>query len=269
MITSLPLILNLFFNLKCKIILRISGFPKLNFIRKFLWKIALNKIDLITCPTESTLNTIKSQNLVENDKLCLLRDPVICYSLNKSKNEDLKGKKFYFAAGRFTRQKNFYSLVVCFSKFLKVFPNEILLIAGEGEDFKKIYEFIHKEKLQKKIQLVGYQENLSKFYKNSKCFILNSLWEDPGFVLLDAAYHNTPIISSDCPNGPKEILNFGQNGILFTYGSEQALIDSLIKFENLDKKTLNKFVIQTKKVSKKFSYYSHFKSFKKILNKII
>merc|ERR1712127_916395 len=56
LITSLPLFILIFFNLKTKFILRISGYPHMNFFRKLLWKIALKKIYLITCPTYNTLN---------------------------------------------------------------------------------------------------------------------------------------------------------------------------------------------------------------------
>ena len=55
LITSLPLVLFLFFNFNTKIILRISGLPKLNFFRKFLWKISKNNIEFITVPTRETL----------------------------------------------------------------------------------------------------------------------------------------------------------------------------------------------------------------------
>ena len=52
--------------------------------------------------------------------------------------------------------------------------------------------------------------------RNSDIFILSSLWEEVGFVMIEAAFCNSYIISSDCPNGPKEFLNNGKNGILFS-----------------------------------------------------
>ena len=51
--------------------------------------------------------------------------------------------------------------------------------------------------------------------KKSEIFILSSLWEEVGFAMVEASMCNTYIISSDCPNGPKEFLNNGDNGILF------------------------------------------------------
>ena len=51
--------------------------------------------------------------------------------------------------------------------------------------------------------------------KNSEIFVLSSLWEEVGFVIVEAAINNLFVISSDCPNGPKEFLNNGNNGLLF------------------------------------------------------
>ena len=51
--------------------------------------------------------------------------------------------------------------------------------------------------------------------KNAQAFILSSLWEDPGFVLIEAAMNNLFLISSDCKNGPSEILDNGNRGYLF------------------------------------------------------
>ena len=77
LMTSLPLFLNLTNNFNTKIILRISGKPKLNFLRYFFWKIALKKVFKITFPTKETLEYFKSINLVNSDKLELLYDPIL------------------------------------------------------------------------------------------------------------------------------------------------------------------------------------------------
>ena len=71
--------------------------------------------------------------------------------------------------------------------------------------------------------------------KNAKAFILSSLWEDPGFVIVEAAMCNLFIISSDCKNGPSEILEYGKGGILYKSNQDNALFDALIKYINNEK----------------------------------
>ena len=113
LITSLPLFLNLLFKFQTKFILRISGKPKLNFIRFFFWKIALKKIFKITFPTLETMNYFKSLNIVKEEKLSLLYDPIISIKqikgeiLDKDIDEKLKNKNFFLSIGRLTKQKNF------------------------------------------------------------------------------------------------------------------------------------------------------------------
>ena len=93
LLTSLPLFLNLIFKLDNKFILRISGYPKLNPIRKFFWKIALRKIYFVTCPTEETMKNLISDKIIDKNKIFLLRDPVlnireIHSKLNLKKDEE-------------------------------------------------------------------------------------------------------------------------------------------------------------------------------------
>ena len=121
LITSLPLILLIFFKFKTKFILRISGLPKLGMFRKFLWKKALPKICMITCPTKSTANYIESLGIVDKEKIKTLYDPIIeinKINLQKKQNINLpfKGEKYFFTAGRLTKQKNFLFLCKAIKK---------------------------------------------------------------------------------------------------------------------------------------------------------
>ena len=179
----------IFFNYKTKFILRISGLPKLNFIRKFLWKLAARKLYCITCPTQGTLENLKKLNIIEENKLKLLKDPIIeisNYNRNKikSKADQIDKENFFFAAGRLTKQKNFLFLCKCFKEILKKYPNEKLIIAGEGEDFKKINKFIELNNLQNNIFLIGFINDPKPYFLKSKGFILTSLWEDLDLFLL-------------------------------------------------------------------------------------
>ena len=77
LLTSIPILLTLIIKNKTKIILRISGLPKLNFIRYIFWKFFSKKIYKITCPTLATYEYLKKINIFDKNKLFVLRDPVI------------------------------------------------------------------------------------------------------------------------------------------------------------------------------------------------
>ena len=272
LLTSLPIFSTLITKSKTKIILRISGLPKLNFIRYIFWKLFSKKIYKITCPTTSTYEYLKKINIFDKNKLFILRDPVVqLHEFLKKKNEkieDLKIEKnnLIIGIGRLTWQKNFLLLIRAFKRILIKYPNYHLILLGEGEQEKFLIEEIIKLELQDKISLLGYQKNVYKYLLNSDCFILTSLWEDPGFVLIEAALANTLIISSNCPNGPNEILSNGQNGFLFQNNNLSDLLNKFEEFKNLTDDELNKKKLFAKKQIKKFTQFAHFKSLKNIIN---
>ena len=189
LITSLPLILLLFFNFETKFILRISGYPRMNFFRKLLWKLTLKKIYLITCPTLNTLEHIKSLDLIESSKLKLLYDPIIdIKEINNKIYEEINLNNYFLSVGRLTKQKNFLFLCKAFKELIKENKELKLVIAGKGEEETNIKRFIAKHNLEKNIILVGHVQNIYPYFKKSNGFILTSLWEDPGFVLIEASY---------------------------------------------------------------------------------
>ncbi len=269
LITSLPLILNLIFKLNSKFILRISGLPRLGFFRKILWKIALKKVCIVTCPTQTTLDSLKKLNIVDDNKLRLLYDPVINIKKIKTTKNLNKEKidlnfEYFFSAGRLTKQKNFLFLCKAFKEILKKYPKTKLLIAGEGEEKKKILDYIKKENLNNNIYLVGHVENIFMYMKKSKGFILSSLWEDPGFVILEAAFSRCLILSSNCKPGPVEIIKDNENGYLFESNNISSFLDNFDKI--IDTKNKKKIIFNNLIISKKFTLYRHHKNFQKILN---
>ena len=101
--------------------------------------------------------------------------------------------------------------------------------------------------------------------RNSEIFILSSLWEEVGFAMVEAAICNSYIISSDCPNGPKEFLNNGKNGILFKSNSKNSLLNSLINYSNLDREKIFADKVILKKKTSNFTMFKHYLTFNKLL----
>jgi|TARA_B110000114_G_scaffold28206_1_gene28457 glycosyltransferase involved in cell wall biosynthesis len=266
LITSLPMTLLLFFKFRTKFILRISGLPKLNIFRKTLWKIALKNFHLVTCPTESTYNYIKSLNIIEPEKVKLLYDPVI--EVNKIKKKikeknNFEFKNYFLAAGRLTKQKNFIFLCKAFQQVLAKYPDYKLLIAGEGEDGNKIKNYIIKHNLEKNIFLINYVDNIFPLIKDAEAFILSSLWEDPGFVIIEAAFCRKIVFSSNCLTGPREIIKNDHNGFLFESNNIKSFLQN---FDKLIKKKKDKqILLNNLKYIKKFTLFNHYRALKELL----
>ena len=272
LITSLPLFLNLFIKDKCNIILRISGLPKFSFFRKLLWSISINNIKIVFCPTENTKKDLERVFPNFKNKFRVLRDPALdIKDIQKQKREtEVKFDKEYFVSiGRFTKQKNYTFLLKGLNEFYKnKDANFLFLIVGEGEEKSELNNFIVKNSLSSFIKILDYKNNIFPLLKNAKALISTSLYEDPGFTLIEAGYLNIPVISSDCPNGPKEILDNGNNGYIFESENLTSFKSILSKFlsENKDDQRLKK--IRLKRFVKKFTIFSHYQILKKSLNEI-
>ena len=270
LIVSLPLIVIAFMQSNTKLIIRISGLPRLNIFRKIYWKFFGKNVYKVTCPTVATLEKLKLLNIFDHEKLHLLHDPiispkVIVYKKNEPIESKYNNKKIIIAIGRLTKQKNFSFLLDCFAQIRKKHPDYHLLILGSGEEEKKLKQMIKNLGISNSVDLLGFKENPYKYLKKAECFILSSLWEDPGFVLLEAAYLNVPIIASNCSNGPSEILQNGLGGFLFKNNNQNELRKAFDKFCQSSKIDLKIKKIKTKKYSKKFTKFDHFKNFKKII----
>ncbi len=265
LITSLPLSMLIFFSFKTKFVLRISGLPRLNLFRKILWKISLKKIHLVTCPSKETYEYLKNLKLCDENKLKVLYDPIINIKemRNNIKKEIEIDEDFYMAVGRLTAQKNFVFLCKCFNKLLKKNLNLKLYILGEGEDYYLINNYLQKNNLTQNIKLLGHIENVMPYYKKTKGFILSSLWEDPGFVLIEAAFCRSPVYSSNAKPGPYEIIKDNINGTNFISNDVNSFINKFDVFLKNSKN--NKIILENLKLSKNFTIFNHYMKFSKYL----
>ena len=272
LITSLPLFLKMLFNLDTKLILRISGYPKMNFLRRTFWKIVSKKIHKITFPSYDLYKEFKTLNIFEINKMSVLYDPIISYrEVARLKNENSiaenpKKNEYLLCIGRLTKQKNFSLLINAFKEITKEYPNLKLIILGEGEERKKLKKIIKNLNLEKVVFLEGYKKNIFNYLHNCECYISSSLYEDPGFTLIESGFLNKSVIAADSNTGPSEILNNSCNGFLFKNNDKISLIDEYLKFKQSNFQEVMNKKINLKKFSKNFSVFKHFQSLEKILS---
>ena len=268
LVTSLPLFVFSIFNFKTKLILRISGLPKLNLFRKFLWKLSEKNIYKITCPTQETYNNLSKIPFLKA-KLVILRDPILSITeINKKRkkelNENLPKEDFILSIGRLTKQKNFSFLLNAFSKLN--LENLSLVIIGKGELKHDLIKQSKKLNIEKKIFFLNETDNVFNIIERAKYFVLTSLWEDPGFVLIEAAAMNKIIVSSNCPSGPKEILKNGQGGFLFNTNDENNFLEVFKELQNSSEKQLRNKIINAKMMTKEFTLFRHYKMINEVLS---
>jgi glycosyltransferase involved in cell wall biosynthesis len=129
--------------------------------------------------------------------------------------------------GRLTAQKDFSTLIRAFAS-LRTQRAARLMILGEGEERFQLEALVQELGLQADVALPGFIANPYKYLKWSTVFVLSSRWEGLGNVLIEAMAMGTSVVSTDCPNGPAEILESGRWGRLVPVGDVDALTKAMI-----------------------------------------
>ena len=124
--------------------------------------------------------------------------------------------------GRLTRQKDFPTLIRAFAQ-VRHRRAARLIILGEGEDRAALEALVNELRLTDDVRLPGFRGNALAYMAGSALFVLSSAWEGLPTALIEALAVGTPVISTDCPSGPKEILQEGRLGALVPVGDVAAL----------------------------------------------
>lgn len=130
--------------------------------------------------------------------------------------------------GRLERQKDFSTLMRAFARVSKQRPFR-LIILGEGSQRKNLESLAGELGIADMVSMPGHVPNPYAYMARCDLFVLSSLWEGFGNVLAEALAVGIPVISTDCPSGPREILADGAYGPLVTVGDDVALADAILK----------------------------------------
>ncbi len=204
-----------------KIVLRLMKlcYPRANIVAAVSQGVAddlAHNLDLNTKSIEVIYNPIV------NDQLIMLSELEVQHPFLNQKNVPL-----IISVGRLSVQKNYENLIDAFHLFLK-HSNANLLIIGEGPERLKLQNKIDELDLGDKVDLFGHTSNPYKYISRADLFVLSSLWEGLPTVLIEALACNTPIVSTDCPHGPREILESGKWGSLVPIENSKALSDAML-----------------------------------------
>ena len=130
------------------------------------------------------------------------------------------------AAGRLSPQKDFATLIRAFAPLARE-RDLRLLILGEGPERAALETLIRELGLSDRISLPGFKANPFAYMARARLFVLSSAWEGLPGVLIQAMACGTPVVSTDCPSGPREVLADGRYGPLVPVGDVLALTDAL------------------------------------------
>lgn len=131
------------------------------------------------------------------------------------------------AIGRLAPAKGFDVLISAFAELIRHTPAR-LLILGEGPERHKLESLVSSLGLADSCQLPGYESNPYRFLSRASAFVLSSRFEGLPTVLIEALSLNAPVVATDCPSGPREILDNGRFGTLVEPENPHALCTALL-----------------------------------------
>lgn len=130
--------------------------------------------------------------------------------------------------GRLTKVKDFRTLITAFAR-LRSRRTARLVILGEGEERPVLEALVKQLGLSENVALPGFVSNPYPYLRKAAVFVLSSVSEALPSVLIEALALGVPIVSTDCPSGPSEILNTSEHGILVRVGDSQQMADAIFR----------------------------------------
>jgi glycosyltransferase involved in cell wall biosynthesis len=193
------------------------------------------KLEHIIAVSEGVAEDTRNLARLARAQVSVVRNPVITPELARlasqpPPHEWLREKSLpvILAAGRLTLQKDFTTLLHAFHQ-LRRHLEARLIILGEGEKRESLEQLVGTLNLEGCVDLPGFTPNPFAFMAAADLFVLSSRWEGSPNVLTEALALDTPVVATDCPSGPNEILEGGRIAPLVPVGDPAALAEAMRK----------------------------------------
>lgn len=137
-------------------------------------------------------------------------------------------RKNIVTVGRLEPQKNHKLLIEAFAGIANDFPNENLVIYGEGSQKEILMNLVKRHDLEGRVFFMGTSMEIHEKIKDAKIFVLSSDYEGLPNVVMEAMTLGLPVISTNCPiGGPKMLIENNRNGILVSVGNVGELANAM------------------------------------------
>lgn len=208
--------------------------------------------------SEGTKQSLIGHGIVRSDKVFVIGNPVLPENLGELRkayvDDDwlLDDKyKIILAVGRLHPLKNQSMLIKAFSEISLLCSECRVIILGDGDEKQNLILLSKKLGVEKVVRIMPFQSNPYPYYDKAKVFVLTSYWEGFGNVLVEAMACGVPVISTNCPGGPKSILMDGAYGELVDVDDYKSLAKKIMTC--IVEKDNDNMIEKAKKEANKYS----------------
>jgi len=194
--------------------------------RRQLISLAYPRADAVVALSEGVRGELTADYAIDPTKCRTIHNPVdvtaLVGALADGPDSPILGKgPMVLGVGRLTRQKHFDLLL----RGVAALPDRSIQIAllGEGPDRTAILSLAHELGLSDRLIMPGFVSDLTPWLAHADIFVLSSLWEGFGHVIVEAMAAGLPVIATDCPHGPRDIIADGETGLLVPNDDASAL----------------------------------------------
>ena len=172
---------------------------------------------------------------ISRKRIHTVYNPVVSAGLLRKAREapehpwfNASGPPVVVSIGRMHKQKDFSTLLAAFARFLARRPAR-LIVLGKGPQLSDLLSLAHELRISEHVDFPGFVNNPYAFLARARLFVLSSRSEGLANVLIEAMACGCPVVSTDCPFGPKEILEGGRWGELVPVGDPKALAEAMVR----------------------------------------
>jgi len=189
--------------------------------------------DLVVAVSQGVASDLAPIARILPEKIQVLYNPVLSQDLFKQVEDEnvhdwlsSHTVPLVMGMGRFVRQKNFGLLIQAFSLLLLQKPEARLMLVGGGRNQVALEEMTTALGIRDRVAFIDFVDNPAAYLKRANVLALSSSWEGLPTVVIEALALGCPVVATDCPSGPGELLA-DQRGYLVPPGSPHAMAQAL------------------------------------------
>jgi len=209
-----------------------SGFR--NSVQYQLAKYLYPKADHFIALSKYVRNDFSEYYGINKDEISVIYNPVAIEEIQELATEMVdipfcdNNSDLIVNVGSLTEQKDIQTTIKAFKKITECRDAQ-LLILGKGEQRDGLIRLATTLGIEDSVHLPGFVDNPFAYMSEADVFVLSSRWEGFGHVIVEAMACGTPVVSTNCPGGPAEILENGKYGALVPVGDTTALANAVVQ----------------------------------------